>query len=484
MINICLKKTISIICIIGVILSVSVFTFSVFANESQEILEFNPKQYNGEITHGQIVLTTFEIWNDGNGKMSYTFYSSENWISISPKHGTSKGEHDIISITIDSTNLIPGVYREEIFIYSSGGNESFLINISINEQQTPILEFSPKTFYAEIEQRELIITNFEIWNAGIDTLNYDLIPLNSWLSTSPASGSSNGEHDIINLIIDSTDLEPGYHLGELLIFTPYGNESFNVEVSIKEELCPILKFSPTSHDFGEINQGETAFTTFQIWNEGNGSLIYNIYHLESWIEVNPIQGTSNGEKDAISVTVNTNNLEEGSYNGNIFLRTNGGNDTFFVKLTVNDSELTDDPEDPPDPKDPEEPEDPEEPRDPEDPEDPPDPKDPEEPEDPDTPEDPRGTTDPADLTQPDNPDNIVVLQRIEPEEPAQQLEKPQEIEPTVKPEEEPVEVQKIEPQEIDSKEITKVEEQKVEQQQVETQIPLKSEGIEQVERLR
>jgi len=45
-------------------------------------------------------------------------------------------------------------------------------------------------------------------------------------------------------------------------------------IHIPEE--PILAYSPSSHDFGDMLEGQTDSTTFEIWNSGTGTLTYSL----------------------------------------------------------------------------------------------------------------------------------------------------------------------------------------------------------------
>jgi hypothetical protein len=67
----------------------------------------------------------------------------------------------------------------------------------------------------------------------------------------------------------------------------------------------MLSFSPTSHDFGDMQEGQTDRTTFEIWNSGSGTLEYRLKPCCEWTMVTPRDGTSTGEYDTITVTIET-----------------------------------------------------------------------------------------------------------------------------------------------------------------------------------
>ena len=99
---------------------------------------------------------------------------------------------------------------------------------------------------------------------------------------------------------------------------------------------PELSYNPTSHNFGRINEGQTASTTFEIWNSGENSLTYSLSESCTWItDISPSSGSSNGEHDPITVTIDTSSLSGGYHSDEIHIISNGGDGDFTVECTVN-----------------------------------------------------------------------------------------------------------------------------------------------------
>ena len=68
---------------------------------------------------------------------------------------------------------------------------------------------------------------------------------------------------------------------------------------------PGLSYSPGSYDFGTMLVGTTDATSFDIWNSGVGTLSYALSESASWVTLSSYGGTSSGEHDPITVTVDT-----------------------------------------------------------------------------------------------------------------------------------------------------------------------------------
>jgi hypothetical protein len=110
-----------------------------------------------------------------------------------------------------------------------------------------------------------------------------------------------------------------------------------IEISIFDYTAPSgprLSMNPDSMDFGVLTINSTDMNTFEIWNSGTDILTYTISESCSWVNVTPIQGTSAGERDTVTITVNTTGLSPGSYQCNLQIQSNGGNNQFHISLYV------------------------------------------------------------------------------------------------------------------------------------------------------
>jgi len=103
-------------------------------------------------------------------------------------------------------------------------------------------------------------------------------------------------------------------------------------------LIPVLRWEPKSHDFGYVQEGTISQTTFDIWNNGTGDMVWVLHVRSSYVAVSPSSGSSTGEKDTITVTIDTTGLECGSYEGNVFIHSEGDY-IFYTYFVVTDSQL-------------------------------------------------------------------------------------------------------------------------------------------------
>lgn len=81
---------------------------------------------------------TFEIWNSGQGTLSYTISENVFWLSCSPISGSSTGEHDIITVQYSSSGLNPGNYSTTVTITAAGvinSPQTLTVNLNVAESE-------------------------------------------------------------------------------------------------------------------------------------------------------------------------------------------------------------------------------------------------------------------------------------------------------------------------------------------------------------
>jgi hypothetical protein len=207
-----------------------------------------------------------------------------------------------------------------------------------NPQPLGILEYEPKSHdFGNMSEGEINSTTFDIWTSGgCCELIFNLTWNCPWVTVFPTSGVTNGEHIPITVTIDTTGLDDGFHGCDILITTNGGGDGvFNVSMNIISHDTPWLAFYPQSHFFGILMEGETAETTFDIWNSGTGTVTYSLSWDESWVMVSPTSGTSTGEHDPITVTIDTTGLPlDTTQECYVNIESNGGNKMFYVWVII------------------------------------------------------------------------------------------------------------------------------------------------------
>jgi agmatine/peptidylarginine deiminase len=155
-------------------------------------LGFDPSGVDfGTMGVNQTDSTTFDIWNDGVGLLSYSLSESESWLEVSPLSGDSSGEHDIITVDVDTTGLTPGLsYHGDISISSDGGSGVFSVDFYLVSDSTELLDVEQSLYDRGFPVRHAVdgdwaaaqnftpslgmITSVDLWLRVFGTPEFDL----------------------------------------------------------------------------------------------------------------------------------------------------------------------------------------------------------------------------------------------------------------------------------------------------------------------
>jgi hypothetical protein len=107
-------------------------------------LSYSPTSHDfGNKHEGENDSTSFEIWNCGTGTLDYSLSESCGWVDVHPTSGSSIGEHDPITVDIDTTGLSEGSHTCYISISSNDGSGIFTVTVNIITETTPPLVTDP-----------------------------------------------------------------------------------------------------------------------------------------------------------------------------------------------------------------------------------------------------------------------------------------------------------------------------------------------------
>ncbi len=165
--------------------------------------------------------TSFTVRNAGIGTLSYTLSDTASWLSLSPTAGTSTGEADPIAVTFNSSGLAAGTYLAMITVTGAGATGSpRTIGVSLTISSPPQFQISRGALEAVVAHGyDAANQSLTIKSIAGGTRSYSFVSDRSWLTVSPASGTSSGESDTIVARFDTSELPPGEHVATLRINT-------------------------------------------------------------------------------------------------------------------------------------------------------------------------------------------------------------------------------------------------------------------------
>jgi M6 family metalloprotease-like protein len=198
-------------------------------------------------------------------------------------------------------------------IVISGGDAFFEITFP-----QPEISRSPATMKFTAVERDSgpVSQTLRITNAGGATLDWSVSDAAEWLSLSPTSGRSTGESDDVTVSVDPSGLAVGSYAATITIAAPAAsNTPQMMEVTLTVTAPdPEIARSPATMTFTAVaGDGNPASQTLEIGNSGGGTLEWTVSDAAEWLSLSPASGSTAGETDSVSVSVNTSGLAVDTY---------------------------------------------------------------------------------------------------------------------------------------------------------------------------
>jgi hypothetical protein len=295
-----------------------------------------------------------QIKNSGQQSLDYTLSADADWVSFSPDAGTSTGQINDHTISINKAGLEAQdqEYTAKITITSSqayNNPQAVSVNLKLSEEPPPEIWVSTKnlTFSAQEGGANPPSQTIKIKNSGEGTLRYDISTDASWLEVNPFSGNSKTQEKSHSVVVDIAGLNEGTYEGTITITDSNATNSpqnVSVNLDITKELPPEIWMSRDRLTFGATLGGSNPSSQdFFINNTGGGKLSYDITSNASWLSVSPTSGETRDTQRRHTALVNTGGLGIGTYNGTLTITDpSASNSPQQINVTLNITGVLDD----------------------------------------------------------------------------------------------------------------------------------------------
>jgi hypothetical protein len=260
----------------------------------------------------------FTVRNSGGGTLDYTITVTDDadWLSVDPTSGTSDGEADSITVRYDTDLLDLGTYPATITVSDpNASNDPQTIDVLLIVTDLPAISLSvnslePVTPVGEDAPQD----SFTVTNSGGQILSYEVTKDELWLSVDPPSGNlMNAQMDTITVTYTTSGLSAGTYTATIVV-RDEGAANLFQEIEVTLDVGgPVISLSPSILTPAVLQGDDAPDQTFQVSNEGSGTINYTIMDNADWLFVNPTSGTSTGDIDLITVSFDTQALALGTY---------------------------------------------------------------------------------------------------------------------------------------------------------------------------
>lgn len=299
-----------------------------------------PLQF-GDIQYGNGILVAAFIQKSGdNWATCYSAkFGGSPWSqAIQVSAGDSYGDGNRhVQVAVDEQGYAHFLWEGK----GVGGKlDIFYSKVKLSEPDFPFMELDKTYLHFQAQKGGTAPTQtIGIRNSGQGSFTYTVSDNRNWLSVSPEQGGVSTETDYLSVDIDTGTRPAGTYEGTITISSPEaGNSPATVAVDLVIEMptSPRIELNKTTLSFsGYATGANPPAQDFAVRNIGVDTLSYEIISNKSWLTAAPASGTSAGEWDTITVSIDNTGLGQGTYTGQLQVRAPGAENTpQYVNVTL------------------------------------------------------------------------------------------------------------------------------------------------------
>lgn len=272
--------------------SFHVFQLSI-DTEDWSIIEINDRfAWGGNQTWDGIAHDGHNLWLCGYNQAEFLIMddgvNEAYWLSYEPKEGELEPNEEMeVVVTLDTDDLIDGVYAAELYFLDGDNNELAVVTVDLTAIGAPQLEISWNPGFPDmIDFNEQFDPDLfvggpyqiqgKIENIGTAELIIESISLNGddeMFSVEPTEFNIiPREEQMITVIFDAPINEPDEYRAEMVIASnDRNNEEISVDIHANADLPPIIRLEPVEIE-ENLETGQIAYHSIEVSNPGDAPL--------------------------------------------------------------------------------------------------------------------------------------------------------------------------------------------------------------------
>jgi len=239
-----------------------------------------------QATHGtsptQYMLS---IRNGGEGILNYTACVDADWLTLTGEaSGTCTNDSRQLALAFDSTELPAGFYQAVISITdTNASNSPYTVPVFLTVLGPAISASTASIIVTAAQGVNPTPTTLEVWNSGYGTLDFSVFNSSTWITATPASGTSTGQVQQVTLRFATAALNSGVYQ-DTMVLTDSTGDAPPVAIPVTLTVLSVVA-TPTFDPLGD-----TAYLTnvsAQIYCATPGATIRYTLDGSSPIETSP-----------------------------------------------------------------------------------------------------------------------------------------------------------------------------------------------------
>ncbi len=232
-----------------------------------------------------------KIKNSGQQTLEYTLSSDADWVNFSPENGTSTGQVNEHTISVNKTGMVAQdqEYTAKITVTSSQAyNNPQEIDVSLKiEKELPPkiwIDTQQLSFNATVGGKNPASQTIKVKNTGEGTLKYSIASDAAWMSVNPSSGESETAEKSHTVSVNIGGMDKGTYPGLITVSDPKAtNSPQEIDVTLTLTEKPPPPPPSTDNEVGiRINPssgGTDDIVTITVFIKGNTSKIESAFGL-------------------------------------------------------------------------------------------------------------------------------------------------------------------------------------------------------------
>ena len=296
---------------------------------------FSPTNFSFSATKGGTnpANQTLEIWNSGVGTLNWFVSDDAAWLGLSPPSGSSTGEHDNVTLSVNTSGMPAATYASTITISAPGAMntpQTVPVNLTITpaggEDNPPLLVYGAVTIGGDPAP---VPTTISAEIDGVQVATKDTTVAGTYNINVPDQGAAE-----VTVLFYVDGMLGGQYTGIVAGFAIPAGVALDLAAGVVMQ--PIIGYSPATFSFSAQQGGANpAIQTLNIWNAGFETLDWSVVDGATWLSLNPSIGSSTGETDSVTASVNIAGLGVGTYYATITITGDGAtNSPQYAEVTL------------------------------------------------------------------------------------------------------------------------------------------------------
>jgi len=316
---------------------------NVASQTKEERLVSDPQKIDfGIIGNYEIRTERITITHAGPRGSKWVARAADPWLTLDTRGGVLDGDPMHLTVTMNAGALQSGKHTSQITVASAAGTLSIPVyvqllteNESTASRTLKSLVITSETEFLSVGKKLFFRARGEYADGSFRDITKDV----KWISTDSQIGEFIGPGTL-----------QGVSVGDIRVYAVSGGlRSSEIVVSVEEREGPVLWVSPTESVLGNIEKDTQKDIAVKLRNRGAGELTWEAVSLSPWLSVRsaliadedeiwgvPVRQermTGSGSTE-ITITVNTEDMEEGEHEGEVLIKSNGGEEKISISMHV------------------------------------------------------------------------------------------------------------------------------------------------------